>query len=229
MTWMDDWKLRSYQRTGAEFLSAPPEGYRGRILADPRGFGKTVQILAAIKLRKLAGFDGNVTPIITTAISRGDWRREIARVWPAAATAILCSDEPKYKRVDESVEQFEKRQLDTWIPVLRGEVPGAEHHFPIVSFESVPKLLQASMKHELVYDVLVVSEAHRLKKYSTRTSQSVRPLVGKSRVAMLDTGTPVHNRPHDLYNLLDTCKMGYAGHFTNWVNKITTPSCTCTC
>ena len=33
------------------------------------------------------------------------------------------------------------------------------------------------------------------------------------------TGTPVHNRPHDLYNLLDTCKMGYGGSFFRWADR----------
>ncbi|TAL42370.1 MAG: DEAD/DEAH box helicase [Salinibacterium sp.] len=219
MTWMDEWKLRSYQRAGAEFLSEPPDFHRGRILADGRGFGKTCQALAAVKLRAERNNDGNVTPIITTAISRGDWRREIARVWPEAKTAVLCNDEPKYRRRGESEEDFSKRQLDTWLPVMKGEVPNAEHHFPIVSFESVPKLLQASIAHGIVFGSLICDEAHRLKTYSTRTSQAVRPLVAKSNVTMLLTGTPVHNRPKDLYNLLDTCKMGYAGSFRRWADR----------
>lgn len=170
-------------------------------------------------MRKQAGYDGNVTPIVTTAISRGDWRREIKRVWPKATTAILCNDEPKYKKVSESVEEFEQRQLDTWLPVLRGEVPRAEHHFPIVSFESVPKLLQASIEHSVVFDQLICDEAHRLKKHSTKASQAVRPLVGKSRVVSLLTGTPVHNRPPDLFNLLDTCQMGFGRSFMKWAEK----------
>lgn len=219
MSWQDDWKLRSYQRTGAEFLAQPPGGYRARILADPRGFGKSCMALAVTMLRKEAGYDGNVTPIVTTAISRGDWRREIKRVWPKATTAILCSDEPKYKWKNETDEQFEKRQLDAWIPVLRGEVPGAEHHFPIVSFESVPKLLQAAIREHVVFDNLIVDEAHRLKRASTQTSKAVRPLVAMARITSLLTGTPVHNRPPDLYNLLDTCKMGYSGSFMRWAEK----------
>lgn len=179
----------------------------------------TRQALGMVRLRKDRGAEGNVTPIVTTAISRGDWRREITRVWPTAAVAVLCSDEPKYKRKSESEEEFEARVLATWLPVLRGTIPGADHHFPIVSFESVPKLLRASVEYELIFDTLIVDEAHRLKKYSTRTSQSVRPLVAKTNVTALITGTPVHNRPHDLYNLLDTCKMGYAGSFKRWADR----------
>lgn len=178
----------------------------------------TRQMLGSVKLRKAAGYEGNVTPIVTTAISRGDWRREINRVWPEAKVSVLCADEPKYRKKGETEEQFSQRQLDTWIPVLRGET-GAEHHFPIVSFESVPKLLQASVEHSVVFDQLLVDEAHRLKRSSTRTSQAVRPLVAKSRVTSLATGTPVHNRPADLFNLLDTCKMGYGGSFFRWADK----------
>ena len=92
-------KLRKYQQAAAEWLIQPPKPLRGRLLADPPGFGKTAAIIGAVRLRHEAGFaDNPCTPVITTALARTDWRREIKRVWPEAQVHLLHVDEAKAKR-----------------------------------------------------------------------------------------------------------------------------------
>ena len=51
VSWMDTFGaagLRSYQRSGAEFLASPPDNYRGRILADPRVRAALTALLIAV-------------------------------------------------------------------------------------------------------------------------------------------------------------------------------------
>ena len=210
--------LRSYQRTGAEWLNDVPALQRGRLLADPMGFGKGRTIAGAVRLRHERGLaDNPCTPVITTALARTDIRREIKAVWPEALVHILGVDEAKYQKVKESDADFDERQNGRWRRMLRGELGPS---FVISSYESLPDILQTALADSILFDSIIFDEAHYLKKAGALRSRAARPLVGKSRVTFLTTGTPIENRPYDLYNLLDLMKMGsFGGSFMKFAER----------
>ena len=114
------WKLlRKYQREEALWLSSPPPGYRGRLLANPMGFGKSASLLGAVRNRRELGAEDKCTPIICTSNARGDWRRHIKMFWPEAKVHTVVVDDLKYQKKGETDDQFEKRALDNWLPVLK--------------------------------------------------------------------------------------------------------------
>lgn len=213
------WKfLRKYQREAALWMSQPPPGYRGRLLADPMGYGKSLSLLGAVRNRRDEGQEDRCTPIICTSNARGDWRRHIKMFWPEARVHTVVVDDVKHQRKGESDEQFSKRALDKWLPTLRSETD-APHNFCIVNYESVGRLMQEAAKQNVLFDCAIFDEAHAMKKMSTERAKLSRPLLARSNIGLLATGTPVHNRPHDLYNLLDMCMPSYAGSFSRWAEK----------
>ena len=208
-------QLRRYQLEGAQWLCETAPNRRGRILADPRGFGKTVQAIAAARMRQEAGYDGHCIPVLTSAVARGDWRRELKRWWPEAHVHIVSMDDVVSRKKktkkgvtvwQESLEDLQVRRQAEWVPALRGE---RGITFLIAAYQSARTVLDQALKHEVLFDSIICDEAHALSHYHTETSKAVRPLVSKSRTAFLLTGTPIYNRPYDLYNLLETCVAGY--------------------
>lgn len=208
-----DWykKLRPYQQVGAEFLAWPPFGLRGRILADGRGFGKTRQALAAARLRweRNAPSDaGAPITVVTIAAARLDWKNEVARFWPELEVHSLGDDDAKYQCKGESNEEFRKRRDAA---LHKAFDAAASPRLLVLSYESAERLLDFAEEHQLLLGVLILDEAHAVKKEATLRSQILRPLVGRASLVSLLTGTPIHNRAEDLHQLLDLCALGRFG------------------
>lgn len=66
---------------------------------------------------------------------------------------------------------------------------------------------------------VVVHNCHVAKKERNLTSILLRTLVGKSRRTFMLTGTPVHNRPADLFNLLQMMDPIEFPSFMKWASK----------
>lgn len=209
-------KLRHYQWDGAQWLSQPPFPMRGRLLNDDRGFGKTFQGLAAARLRQDLGLsDNKCVLVLTTATARFDWRRDAQKLWPEAKVALIGEKSFTKRKGDkrkgtapETDEEFAKRS-QPWRELLRGDVPA----IVACSFstESMEKLLDFALENDVVFDTIIIDEAHYLKKAENETSKVARMLVGRCRVVFLLTATAVHNRAMDLHNLLDLVAPGTYG------------------
>lgn len=195
----------------------PPEGARGRLLPWAPGLGKTSATIAAVRLRHEQGKLDSCVPVITTAISRGDWVREVKRWWPEATVHVMRVDDVEAHHRWESDEDFTKRRQTTWRAALasRGSTPT----FLIASYESAQDLHEVVCEDNLMFDTLVCDEAHCLKYERTLTSTLLRVLVAKSRLTILLTGTPVHNRPKDLFNLLSIMHPGKFSSYMRWANR----------
>jgi SWI/SNF-related matrix-associated actin-dependent regulator 1 of chromatin subfamily A len=164
--------LYPHQLTGVEFLKT-----KGRaILGDDMGLGKTRQ--AIIALREACP-DGCVL-IVCPASLKINWAREILAVEPDAAIEVLGAK-------GYSCEQ------PRWV---------------IVNYDLLAR--NAEHLHAVPWTGVILDEAHFIKNASQRTSQCLKLLGvdGKGirpysplQVYLL-TGTPLTNRPRDLFNLL---------------------------
>lgn len=94
------------------------------------------------------------------------------------------------------------REIEKWW-VHKGWVTIAREHFPvsanavIVNFERLHKFARAIQATE--WDLLIVDEAHRIKNPHTRQSQHAYAI--KARRKLYLTGTPIVNRPKEIWPL----------------------------
>ncbi len=164
--------LYPHQLTGVEFLKT-----KGRaILGDDMGLGKTRQAIVALRQ---ACPDGCVL-IVCPASLKINWAREIRAVEPDAAIEVL------------GAKGYDCEQ-PRWV---------------IVNYDLLAR--NADRLHTVPWSGVILDEAHFIKNASQRTSQCLKLLGvdGKGikpyaplQVYLL-TGTPLTNRPRDLFNLL---------------------------
>lgn len=202
--------LRNYQKTGAQWLTERPTKYaRGRLLADPPGFGKSRTALATARLiiEEHKPLDNNII-VVTTALSRADWAREARTYWPELPVFTVSLDETRHRRKHETEEEYHQRKI---IPMLESIESGRPPALVVTSYESATKLLQLAQEHDCLLGTVIADEAHLLKKQKSAYTQVTRQLVSRAERTFLLTGTPIHNRCEDLHNLVDIIAPGALG------------------
>jgi SWI/SNF-related matrix-associated actin-dependent regulator 1 of chromatin subfamily A len=164
--------LYPYQADGVAFLLSKKRA----ILADDMGLGKTRQAIVAMEAGCL---DGTVL-VVCPASLKLNWRREILMVDSDASIEVLGVD---------------KNPTNTprWI---------------IVNYDLLGKYTERLQAFD--WAGIILDEAHFIKNASKRTSHCLKllgvqaeacaPVIGPEYVFLL-TGTPMTNRPKDLFNL----------------------------
>ena len=150
-------------------------GRRRAILADDMGLGKTRQAVVALK---------HVAPngpylVVCPASVKRNWAREITMAAPNASTHLI-----------ERGSQFPERP--DWV---------------IINYDILAKHIEALGRQH--WSGLVFDEAHYLKNHTSVRSRFARQLADQARsgkgiepAVYLLTGTPLTNRPRDLFVLL---------------------------
>lgn len=210
-----------YQETGIAWLveNVQRDEAQGRLLADGRGLGKTLQLIHAARLlvahvvanppRDFNDFAPLII-VLSPGTTRGDWKKEFELCWPEAKCFVMWSG----KNVDE---------LMTDVKVgLRCE----DWTAPIVLIVSINEQLLTSMREvsEVIADgrlpiLTIVDEAHQLKNWKAKRSQAAYFYVARAWRAMLSTGTPIFNRGQDLFNLLRLMQPSVFQNFFRWASK----------
>jgi len=168
-------KLYEHQKEGIKFLVSRKKC----ILADDMGLGKTIQSVMAT----LAAESKKVL-IICPSSTKINWEREI-NMFGEYDTSIISGR--KWKPAKYTIINYDI--LKNFHTVKkRGEKP----------IEELTHILDEK------FDTLIVDEAHYLKNHTSIRGSIVTELVKKNDFenVWLLTGTPVANRPKDLYNLL---------------------------
>ena len=168
-------KLYEHQKDGIKFLVSRKKC----ILADDMGLGKTLQSV----MGTLAAESKKVL-IICPSSTKINWEREI-NMFGEYDTSIISGR--KWKPAKYTIINYDI--LKNFHTVKkRGEKP----------IEELTHILDEK------FDTLIVDEAHYLKNHKSIRGSIVTDLVKKNAFenVWLLTGTPVANRPKDLYNLL---------------------------
>lgn len=165
--------LYPHQADGVSFLIS-----KGRaILGDDMGLGKTRQAIAAMQI---AASEGTVL-VVCPASLKLNWRREIRMVDPEARIEVIGAI----------------------------GAPDEQPRWVIVNYDLLKA--HASRLQTIPWSGVILDEAHFIKNNSQRTSYCLKllgitadpraALSGPGQVYLL-TGTPMTNRPRDLFNLL---------------------------
>jgi hypothetical protein len=192
--------LRPYQQRGQAWMHFLVDQGFGACLADDMGLGKTIQaITVMLDWRRRRQYDRAILIVCPVSVL-GNWRRELHRFAPTMRVVL----------------HHGKGRADT-----------AESFLQTVSTCDVMltsyNLLQRDeeIMNEITFDGVVLDEAQNIKNPTTRQSKVARQMKGHFRLAL--TGTPLENRPLDLWSIMDFLNEGLLGSRTQFTQTLEHP------
>lgn len=189
--------LRPYQQQGLAWLLFMSRLGFGACLADDMGLGKTIQVVATL----LALKSGRASLIVAPASLIGNWRNELAKFAPTLR--VFVAHRSAASRDDftalESHPDAVLRSVDV-----------------VVTTYALLARSAALMQHR--WHLVVLDEAQAIKNPGTIQAKTVKELTAHARIAL--TGTPVENRPGDLWSLFDFLNPGLLGSATQFAETI---------
>ena len=188
--------LRPYQRAGVSWLRFATRLGLGACLADDMGLGKTIQVLSLLLHEKQRGGEGPRTSLIVLPASLiGNWKTEASRFAPDLSVQVVHpSEKPSPSGTPD----------------------------PDLILTTYGVLARTPELRERAWRLAILDEAQAIKNAGTRQAQAVKELKAGARIAL--TGTPVENRPSDLWSLFDFLNPGLLGSaraFSSFVKKTT--------
>jgi non-specific serine/threonine protein kinase len=162
----------------------------GACLADDMGLGKTLQVISLLLARRMAV--ASPALLVVPASLIGNWRAEAARFAPDLRMFIA----------HPSVQPREKLELAASQPA---EALGG-HDVMLTTYQMLQRT-EAWLEHG--WSLVVLDEAQAVKNSGSAAAKAVKRLKAPARVAL--TGTPVENRPGDLWSLFDFLNPGLLG------------------
>jgi SWI/SNF-related matrix-associated actin-dependent regulator of chromatin subfamily A-like protein 1 len=181
--------LYPFQVEGVDWLSKGDH----RLLADDMGLGKTIQTLMALPKECAA-------MVIAPAAVKYNWKQEAEKWRPdLQATVINGSKSFRLPAIGEIVIVN--------YDILPEYVEPVKISPQSKSWEVKVEWPSEQMANHSKKIILIIDEAQRVKNYKTKRSKRVKGLcMSVSKVWAL-TGTPLENRPQDLYGILESLQM----------------------
>lgn len=192
--------LFPYQRAGVEFMCKA----QNVLLADPPGVGKTIQAIGFMNAQRVTR-----ALILCPASVCINWKRELERWLTDDVLSIKIYGSRQHKKS-----------------------PACDILIFSYSFASRPDAINQVLRSH-AYDYLVLDECHYLKERKSKRTKFVlsrKGLVGKAKNVHALSGTPIVNRPIEIFPVIDAiCPqaidgMNYftfglkfcGGHKTHW-------------
>jgi SNF2 family DNA or RNA helicase len=163
-----------YQLEGIAFLMPR----HGALLADEMGLGKTAQAILSMRLLFHQGVIRNGLVVCPKPLVH-NWAREL-KMW--------APDIPF-----ETIDGDPERRRSAW---LVSNCP-----LKLVNYETLTRDVDLASDSRVVFDIVVLDEAQRIKNKESKTAHAARSLNRVRSWAL--TGTPVENHPDDLVNIFD--------------------------
>lgn len=159
---------------------------KGYLNLSEMGTGKTPVALA---VWQKGGF--KKTLIVCPKTLRWEWARQI-KDWLDLEPTV--SSRSSSKRVDALADEFE------------GLVPS--NPFFILNYESFRKEINRDLLNIIKFDFIIMDEAHKIRNPDTSMFRGVRDFLEhhKDIKTLAMTGSPIVNKPDDLYSLLTTTR-----------------------
>jgi SWI/SNF-related matrix-associated actin-dependent regulator 1 of chromatin subfamily A len=174
--------LFKHQQSGIDFLLRP-RPYRGALLADDMGLGKTRQaIIAAHEAHPY----GRIL-IVCPASVKLNWAREIHAVLGAQDVSILGRDDGLARWTIVNYDRLRSHRTEL-----------SSEDWDCLIVDEAHYLKNRHSQRSL----LVLGGEHRPRKRGKLPPGRIRGLVERAERVILLTGTPITNRPLDLFPLL---------------------------
>ena len=189
-------QLLPYQREGVRFLLDNSKLPFHKLLADDMGLGKSVQALAAYQMLLTKEQRSDKLLIVCPASVKYNWRKEVSKWIPGLKESI------------QIIEGF-------------GGFVSKRPRVTIINYDLLKSEHILSQIKELSFLVGIVDEAHYCKNETSIRANGVLGLDGiliRARYKFLLTGTPMINRPMELWLILSTLAPSLMGQFIDQSN-----------
>jgi SNF2 family DNA or RNA helicase len=191
---LDDLLLRPYpfQTIGISFLHDVEQC----MIADEMGLGKTIQIIGAVWRLYC---EGKITMalIICPASLKYQWADEIGK---------FLGQQTFPRVVDGTTKQREK---------IYKEIAEERPLFTIVNYELVRNDIDSLVAFN--FGCIALDEAHRIKNWASKTSEAIKQLDAPYKFA--STGTPMQNKPEEIYNVFSWINPKILGTWRYFVKR----------
>jgi SNF2 family DNA or RNA helicase len=187
--------LRNYQQTGLDWLWWLRTNRMGGILADDMGLGKTHQSMAALMNAYERGATGP-SLVVCPASVVDHWYRKIREFAPTLMPYVHHGS-GRMSCIDDFAGL---RVVLTTFGLLQRDIP---------------------VLSGVDWEYVILDEAHLIKNPTSSSSKAARQLRAKHRLAL--TGTPIENRPIELWSIMDFAMPGYLGKFERFREEFEDP------
>ncbi|MFC2054341.1 DEAD/DEAH box helicase, partial [Chloroflexota bacterium] len=178
--------LRPYQRGGIHWLDWLRSNYLHGVLADDMGLGKTMQSLCALRLAYEHSKSKQHSLVISPKSVLLHWASEIDRIFPSQRVYIYHESKRNNK-------------------IFNSNMP----YIIITTYTTLTYDIDDFSKYPFFY--LILDEATRIKNPDTQRTKAVKALNATYRLAL--SGTPIENRPTELWSLFDFLMRGHLGKY----------------
>jgi hypothetical protein len=185
-------ELRAYQAEALAWLGYLDAVELGGCLALDMGLGKTPTVLAHLGRTRGSG----TALVIAPPAVVGNWAAEAARFTPGLKVVV-------HHGASRAASHELERKL------ARADVVITTYGTAVRDVEALS---------QLPWDRLVLDEAQAIKNASNETSQQLRRIPARSRLAL--TGTPIENGLGDLWAILDFTNPGLVGSRPSFIAQL---------
>ena len=183
--------LYPFQVDGVDWLSKGSL----RLLGDDMGLGKTIQTIMALpKAESCAAL------AVVPAGVKYNWKKELEKWRPDLNVSIISSEKNFRLPAFGEVVIANYENLPAYLEPQKIS-PISKAWEVMVTWPTT--LMRDHAKHM----TLIVDEAQRVKNYKTKRSKRVKGLAMSVKNVWALTGTPLENRPEDLYGILESLQM----------------------
>ncbi|MDP7039415.1 MAG: DEAD/DEAH box helicase [Myxococcota bacterium] len=177
--------LRTYQRHGLNWLAMLHRHRLTGILADDMGLGKTVQTLALLLYAQEREQVKRPSIVVAPTSVIGVWRDEAARFTPSLKVGYWYGTPEERRKIN--VEDYD---------------------FIVTSYGILRRDAEVLSKTSFQY--IILDEAQSTKNAKSQNAKTLRLLKSERRLAL--TGTPIENKPEDLWSVFDFLAPGFLGN-----------------
>lgn len=218
--------LRPYQEAGFRWMSGLCDtGFAG-ILADEMGLGKSVQLISLLLSRNNEARSVGPSLIICPASLVYNWMAELERFAPQLNARVVTGAKRERHLIRETAfrgyptseeeppmhatQKEELSQKHESAPLAtKATQTSSPCDILITSYDSAR--IDADDYAKRAFFCCVLDEAQYVKNHATKTARTVKRIQAHHRFAL--TGTPIENRPSELWSIFDFLLPGLLGSY----------------
>lgn len=204
--------LLPHQSEGVHWLKAHWElGSSGVVLADDMGLGKTLQVLtflAALKSQESRSDTLDAGPVLVVAPTGllRNWIAEHKKHLSSGLGSVFEAHGASLRSIRTIEHGARAQELRLGLPSLDHEAL-AKCDWVVTTYETLRDYQHSFAR--VRWSVGVFDEAQKIKNPNTRMTNAV--LAMNVGFAVMVTGTPVENRPSDIWSIIDRAQAGKLG------------------